>query len=1089
MAGEAAPAHLSHVSAAALAGMTLGGVEVLARGAPGDLAHGLVLWGASGFLLGGALVLLASLARAAAVLAGRVFMSPPAPPRRRVRVFLAAVPLLWLAAEALREAVGRPGFSRLGDPLLLALGLSVMGLLGALALAWICVVRPPFRSLLPAAALGLTAAGGVLLLSKLPFLRIALAPLPRARLLLVVSLVLLGTQALRRPAATRRGIAIAGWIAGLAALGLLRLHPLGAAGTTAPTGLGAALEDLLPETDGAAVSGSKASDDVLRGFFARGHAGARAELDRLVRGRRRMNVLWVTICTLRHDRLGVFGNERGITPAIDALAEKSLLFERAYSTFPATAYSVTSMFSGRYPSQTARFLARVGRPSRAEAFWLPEALRRAGFQTWALTALDETLLQTQCEGLLRGFDVRNPYPHLVAPPAEVVAAAFERRLAGRDAERPFFSWVMMLDPHNPYEGDPEGPPLGTDQQDLYDGEVRRTDRAVGRLLAAIDAAGLADETIVVLHADHGEEFDEHGGAYHYGSVYDEQVHVPLMLRVPGLVPGRSSVPVDMTDLAPTLTEILDVPEPRGTVGDSLVPLLLGKEMASCAGSELLFPEQPSRDVRMIVGPDLKKLIVRRRRGSRELYDLVRDPGERWNLAGRGDPREEELAGLLEALHGADPASFSRFPDLPQASWASIHGTTFKSSDLMRECLEGDGADAALLVKTLGLVRLLGRSDLAPLALRFARHEAAGVRREVLEVAVRFKLAGAPEVVLAALRDPAREVRLKALQALPGCAREGDLEQVRALRPSDVEERLDRALCLARLGVPGELPLLDSAAPELPPVHQARWAAGMAVFVGDGRGREILEAFVRIPEADRDARLVAVEALRVLGSPVFFLGARGVLADPALDLQQAFRVLAGIDVENARGRGVLLLATDHPEPQVRARALRALEGRHDWERVQEGLRALCVLRGSRPSGVEGESWEARRRSARETLRKSGFDLPGDGWGDPPAPAARLEVGEGSFTDPRLAGRLPVLLRVDLKPIAPRGAIVRVFWCWVRDGRPVGPLRHWNLAVEDLRRGPAALPLPGRSGPLPTGVRLGILTPERSPAWAAEDVPIP
>ncbi|MCA9542659.1 MAG: sulfatase, partial [Myxococcales bacterium] len=156
-------------------------------------------------------------------------------------------------------------------------------------------------------------------------------------------------------------------------------------------------------------------------------------------------------------------------------------------------------------------------------------------------------------------------------------------LRGRaQARAPFFAWVHLFDPHQPYVLPPGT--ATTDDSDLarYRAEVIYTDLQIARLFRALETTGLLDRTIVVVTADHGDEFGDHGGQYHSTSLYDELIRVPLIVRVPGLPPRVVDEAVSLLDIAPTALDLLGVPAPATFEGRSLKPLLRGEPFAAKA---------------------------------------------------------------------------------------------------------------------------------------------------------------------------------------------------------------------------------------------------------------------------------------------------------------------------------------------------------------------------------------------------------------------------------------------------------------------------------------------------------------------------
>jgi arylsulfatase A-like enzyme len=270
---------------------------------------------------------------------------------------------------------------------------------------------------------------------------------------------------------------------------------------------------------------------------------------------------------------------------------------------------------------------------------------------------------------------------VIADRGETVSARAVRWLGTVGSERPFFLWLHYIDPHPPYSRAGEtghksfrgdslfgaaaiepaltltSPDvarlrsgeirLNAEEQDvvraLYRAEVARVDAAVGDVLGALERRGLAAETLVVCLSDHGEEFWEHGGVEHGHTVYDELVRVPLLVRWPGHVPAgaRAGGVVRLTDVAPTILDLLGLPAPAAQDGSSLVPLLRGEAVAPRAAlvENLLFAEER----RALRTHDRK--YIRWANGKEEVYDLAADPLERRDLAG-----VEAIASPLRTLY-------------------------------------------------------------------------------------------------------------------------------------------------------------------------------------------------------------------------------------------------------------------------------------------------------------------------------------------------------------------------------------------------------------------------------------------------------
>jgi arylsulfatase A-like enzyme len=410
----------------------------------------------------------------------------------------------------------------------------------------------------------------------------------------------------------------------------------------------------------------------------------------------RPNVLVILVDTLRRDRLTPYGYRRETSPEIARrLAGAGTVTEDAYSQAPWTLPSVVSMMTGRYPGELLGFdMTAYGIP--AGVLTTAERLGRAGYETAGFLA-NPTLHVGA--GFERGF--RTFY----APPADVEwlrrhADDLNRHAlpwiaAYQDQDRPFFLYLHYIDPHDPYdnpeivgnrspfEGEYRGPVAGdwvhgiyagklvlsdpardvAHISALYDSEVHYVDRAVGQVLASLRPEVLAN-TLVVLTADHGEELFDHGGWKHGQTLYEEQIHVPLIWRWDGHIPAgrRLAGTVRLLDVAPTLAAAAGAAPDPGWEGVDLLPALTGAAPLA---------ERPAFAEGLSGGPlraaavlgRLKLIVFNRqepfapsdelqahlwrqdlgRMARVELYDLANDPGERHDLAA-ADPGGGGAAG-------------------------------------------------------------------------------------------------------------------------------------------------------------------------------------------------------------------------------------------------------------------------------------------------------------------------------------------------------------------------------------------------------------------------------------------------------------
>jgi len=344
------------------------------------------------------------------------------------------------------------------------------------------------------------------------------------------------------------------------------------------------------------------------------------------------HVLLITIDALRPDHLGLNGYDRPTSPTLDRLAEESVVFERAYAQAPHSSYSLSSLMTSEYLHEVVE--ARGTLPEAT----LASALSAASYRTSALFPLG--IFHTEGEHLTGYSDSRFRFTHTDTRDLDARertdAAIEELDEVVRSGEPASLTWVHYFDAHEPYRDTH----FGTSDIDRYDSEIRRVDHEIERLLAAADEV-LTGETIVVVTADHGEEFRDHGGVYHGFTLYEEQVRVPLLIRAPGLAPRRIAAPVELVDVAPTLLEMVAVAPPRSMRGDDLRGLALGRTVDAGpayagVGTQRMVVRYPDKLV-----ADLRFSVFR-------LFDLESDPHERDNRATRAPARLGELRGEIFA---------------------------------------------------------------------------------------------------------------------------------------------------------------------------------------------------------------------------------------------------------------------------------------------------------------------------------------------------------------------------------------------------------------------------------------------------------
>ena len=224
-------------------------------------------------------------------------------------------------------------------------------------------------------------------------------------------------------------------------------------------------------------------------------------------------------------------------------------------------------------------------------------------------------------------------------------------------QQPFFLWIHFLDAHHPYLRHPQKN-FGRSFSDRYDGEIFYTDSAVGAFLKVLYTSPLWDSTVLIVHSDHGEGFMEHGYKYHGQSLYEDQIRVPLIIKIPRHEPKIINTPVMMLDIFPTLTELFDLelPDSVKLEGRSLAPLFEGE----------LWPDRPvfsemvkdkRHSSRKVIIHNKWKLQYSITYGYYTLFDLDKDPGEQKNLV-KSEPKTfKRLKSKLQLfMNTLDPST-------------------------------------------------------------------------------------------------------------------------------------------------------------------------------------------------------------------------------------------------------------------------------------------------------------------------------------------------------------------------------------------------------------------------------------------------
>ena len=371
-------------------------------------------------------------------------------------------------------------------------------------------------------------------------------------------------------------------------------------------------------------------------------------------GKKDYNVVLITLDTTRADRLACYGFQGIRTPVIDRMAEQGLRYERCLAQTPLTLPSHTTILSGTFPPfHGVRDNGGYIVPPELET--LAEQYKARGYGTAAFVAA--YVLDSRW-GLNQGFDYyfdnfdlsrfeKISLGSIQRPANEVVDQALAWLADNKDKK--FFTWIHLYDPHTPYE-----PPPPYDQEypsRPYLGEIAFADSQIGRLWEFLEANGLLDSTFLVLAGDHGESLGQHEEITHGFFVYQEAIHVPLIIVTPFKRLQGRTLPqaVTLADIMPTLLNMSGLPVPAEVQGRSLVPGFFRPDGGEdvLAYSETYYPRYhfgwselrtvQDRRYKLILAPEL------------ELYDLDQDPGEKQNLAAGRPAVVQDLRKRAEAL--------------------------------------------------------------------------------------------------------------------------------------------------------------------------------------------------------------------------------------------------------------------------------------------------------------------------------------------------------------------------------------------------------------------------------------------------------
>ncbi|MGI6523707.1 MAG: sulfatase [Bdellovibrionota bacterium] len=386
------------------------------------------------------------------------------------------------------------------------------------------------------------------------------------------------------------------------------------------------------------------------------------------------NVIVILIDTLRADHLSMNGYQRETSPVIDNFAAENLNFKWALAPAPWTPASVASLFTGLYPSahgmvppnsRDTAIKHSVRLPSKWQT--MAETFKNNGYYTAAFSS--NPWIQ-ELFGFTQGFDLFGYKERAEAAVLTAKAKEIVQKWRETEKEKPLFMYLHYLDPHNPYSppapyntkfsGTVEGRVYPKKQQEFinqYDGEILYTDTEIGKLFSFLKEEGIYDDAVIILLSDHGEQFMERGHQGHGFDLYNEEVHVPLIVKANGKK-GTVSDFVSAIDIFPTIIELLKLKDPPPFLQG--ISLFNSKELSKRAG--VLSEIKRLKNQKSLTFKDGKKAIFEFSidepyrmdlplpHSKQLMFDIFNDPMESSPLS---DPTlaEERKGSFLEIYKG------------------------------------------------------------------------------------------------------------------------------------------------------------------------------------------------------------------------------------------------------------------------------------------------------------------------------------------------------------------------------------------------------------------------------------------------------
>ncbi|MEE9394187.1 MAG: sulfatase-like hydrolase/transferase [Planctomycetota bacterium] len=549
-------------------------------------------------------------------------------------------------------------------------------------------------------------------------------------------------------------------------------------------------------------------------------------LDKLP-NRKNYNLLVIALDTLRWDRTTNSGySKHPTTPNLQKLVDEGAFqFNQAYTPYPTSNYAYSSFLTGMHAGATPLHLWRGYKKKweGSEEVYFPKLFSNRGIHSLGIFAfaLRDRANQRYFGMVENGFDAFNPDQKADnAMAGHEITASLLKHIKQRPTKR-FFAMAHYMEAHVPYLRWPQYD-FGSSKSDRYDSEIAYVDNELGRVINFMKKEGLWDDTILVVLSDHGEALGDHTFVTHNSSLYECELRVPLVIRIPGL-PGREvEAAVALTDVIPSLLEVMKIDDPVKRLGLPMLPYLLGYEdlPTRTVFSELYSPRQTMSDLEqraVIYGRHKLIKILTKPVSNYELYDLSVDAGETRSLFGRPEAAEiqakllgfmtqiaketKEIIGGIELLEPEELLERDLTAALEELKAANGRTQTIPAGGKISSKLRNRYDSLNVLTKLLDPALM---DDIRRTALAKAMAELPRSNHQMLKI---LNFLPHPDNVAygrALLKDRADHIRyggalMMARQGGEGSAEAKELLMQRAKATGDPVARFDAAIALAELG--------------------------------------------------------------------------------------------------------------------------------------------------------------------------------------------------------------------------------------------------------------------------------------------------